>query len=283
MPIFADIWFWSGRLVVWNRGAFRPRAYARIRLTRMRRMEALQKEKAALHSALRRVREEMRGAQKRSRVDDPALSAGGAVLRCPATLATAEAVYHLSDRASAEEFFSLARRRKQQSASRKLPPEIWGQWASKSADEVAHILGTDANPSVAHRRAVAFLNERGLRDWVRDQNLAKACAPGGQAVRVEARRRGALRPPIDAHEPDSRPAACPGKKQHHWVRRWARRWNLRRGRFQASSRLLPAVAARKATGTRGVGQLVHETLCFVVLVSGPPGGPIFGTKKQCGV
>ena len=48
-----------------------------------------------------------------------------------------------------------------------------------------------------------------------------------------------------------------GQKQ--WPRRWARRWNLRRGRLQTSSRLLPEDAARKAHGTHRGAQWVQES------------------------
>ena len=246
-------------------------------------MDVLQEQDAALRTALRRVRAELQVERKR-RSEDSGVMHTKVPLRCAVTLATAEAVFHLADRGSAEEFFLWARRNKQSGGVTALPAEMVLRWACKSADEVAEVLGGAGEPSIARRRALKFLRERSLRDWVREQNVGKACAPGGHAVQGEARRLGALQ---EAAAPMAAPAAPQaaahrtGQKQ--WLRRWARRWNLRRGRFQTSSRLLPEDAARKAHGTHRGAQWVEESAIFWAPVLGPKRGPKTGTALCGGI
>ena len=240
-------------------------------------MEILQEEHAALRRALRRVRAEMELERKRSHGESGVMQTEPR-LRCSVTLATAEAEFHLADRQSAEEFFLWARRNKQKGGVGALPAELLEHWACKSQDQVAELMGGPGHATIARRRALRFLRERSLRNWVRDQNVGKACAPGGHAVKVEARRLGALRAvavpmaPLGAAQSAARP-----RGHCQWLRRWAKRWNIRRGRFQACSRLLPADATRKADGTRRGAQWGQETAIFLAQILGPPGGPKSGT------
>ena len=245
-------------------------------------METLQEKNAELREALRRVRAEIAKELNGNRANVP-MPTAKPPLRCRAALATAEAVFHLADRASAEEYFQLARRGKSGRCMIALPGGIVDAWQEKSESEIMSVLGEPDTPSVARLRARIFLRERNLTDWVREQNMRKACAPGGQAVKVQARRCGAL---IDQDCARGEKRAAAGnavKGQSQWLRRWARRWNLRRGRFQAASRLLPADAARKASGTRRGAQLVRKTALFLALVLGPGGGPKTGATRKGGI
>ena len=210
-------------------------------------MEALLAERDRLRDAHRQISKAVKAERRRQR---QAAAAGtpDMSLRCPVTLATAEALFHTpgAGREAALEFFRLSRRAKGSNDLKELPAAIFEQWAAKSPADIAAHMGTDANPSPPRRKAVAFLQERGLRDWVREQNVQKACAPMLAAVRLAARRSGALRTPAAPHEAAVAPGSTDAESQRTWLRRWADRWGVKRGRFGASSRLEPAAAIRKA-------------------------------------
>ena len=138
-----------------------------------------------------------------------------------------------------------------------LPGSIVDAWRHKSEAEIMAVFGEPDSPSVARNRAHIFLREEGLKYWVVEENMRKACAPGGQAAQVQARRCEALPIPVCVWGEKRAAAGNSWKGQSQWLRRWAHGGNLHRCRFQASSHVLPAGAAQKASGTRRGAELVR--------------------------
>ena len=235
--------------------------------------EALRAKRAAEHSALKELNQRLRDAERlaaRQADGQPSLVSR---TRYPATLVTAELVYHLAggDRRAAEEFFALSRRNKAPSTAT-LAPAFLEEWAARSPEAVAACFGGGVAAQAQRRRAEKFLAERGLRDWVMNQNLSKACAPRAAAVLGEAARRGMT----EAPNGPARRRPVLGQ----WVRRWAARFRLRRGRFQPGAGLTPAESVRKARQPTPGRQKSRPGMIFLALVLGPPAGPKLGAKRH---
>ena len=202
-------------------------------------MEILRAKRAAQKSALKDLKRCVQKAEVRAKTRAQGPPKLVARTRCPSTLVTTEMVYHLAggDRQAAEEFFALSRRNKTPLTAI-LAPTLLLEWAARSPEAVAALLACGVESDWKRRRAEKFLAERGLRDWVMQQNLLKACAPGARSVLDEAARRGL------AGEPDG-----PARRRavlFQWVRRWSSRFHLLRGRFQPGARLRPAACLQKA-------------------------------------
>ena len=97
----------------------------------------------------------------------------------------------------------------------------------------------------ALREAHKFLEERRLRDWVRDANLGKGLAPKGRNLWREYCRRSARHREAD---PGGGYAGRQEKERARgqWLRRWARRWAVRRGKFKVGDRLSGPDLRKKA-------------------------------------
>ena len=233
-------------------------------------MEALRAKRAAQTSALKALTQRVREADVRARTGAEGPSILAARQRCPMTLLASEIVYHLAggDRQAAEEFFALSRRNKTPSTSR-LAPTLLHEWATRSPEAVALLVAGGNETDAARRRAEKFLAERGLRDWVMQQNLMKACAPRARAVLHEASRRGVA----------GEPAGHARRRAvvFQWVRRWACRFRLLRGRFQPGARLRPAASLQKAQQPTAGWEKRHPWESFLAPISGPPRGPKIGT------
>lgn len=238
-------------------------------------MDALRAKRAAQHSALKQVNQRLREAEARAVMPAHRPPSPVARPRFPVTLVCAEMVYHLAggDRRAAEEFFALSRRNKAPSTST-LAPALLDEWAARAPEAVAACFAGGVAADVQRRRAEKFLAERGLRDWVMQQNLSKACAPRAGSVLREAARRGLAEPP-DGH--DSRRSVL-----RQWVRRWATRFRLLRGRFQPGARLTPAESAQKARQHTQGWQKTRPGMHFVAPILGPPRGPEIGATRHAG-
>ena len=201
--------------------------------------DALRAIRAAQHAALREINQRLHEAETRAAGGVHAPPEPFARPRIHATLVMTEMVYHLSggNRRAAEECFAVCRRNKAPTTST-LAPALLEKWAARSPEAVAACFAGGDAADAQRRRAQQFLCERGLRDWVMQQNLSKACAPRAGAVLREAALRGLAGPP-DGH-PRRR------KVLGQWVRRWATRFQLQRGRFQPGARLTPAESVQKA-------------------------------------
>ena len=97
----------------------------------------------------------------------------------------------------------------------------------------------------ALREAHKFVEERGLRDWVRDANLGKGLAPKGRNLWQQYRRQIARRPETDPRG-GSTGTGTNERARRQWMRRWARRWAVRRGKFKVGDRLSAADLQTKA-------------------------------------
>ena len=101
-------------------------------------MDALRAKRVAQDSALKRVSQRLREAQALAVRRAYGTTSHVTRPRFPATLVTAEMVYHLAggDGKAAEEFFSLSRRNKA-SATSTLPPALLDAWAARAPEAVA--------------------------------------------------------------------------------------------------------------------------------------------------
>ena len=228
-------------------------------------MEILRAKRAAQKSALKDLKRCVQKAEVRAKTRAQGPPKLVARTRCPSTLVTTEVVYHLAggDRQAAEEFFALSRRNKTPLTAI-LAPTLLLEWAARSPEAVAALLACGVESDWKRRRAEKFLAERGLRDWVMQQNLLKACAPRARSVLDEAARRGL------AGEPDG-----PARRRavlFQWVRRWASRFHLLRGRFQSGARLRPAACLQKAQQSTAGWQKKHPGGGFC--------GPTFGAAPR---
>lgn len=228
-------------------------------------MELLRAKQAAQKSALKELKRCVQKAEVRAKTGAQEPPNVVPRTRCPSTLVTTEMVYHLAggDRQAAEEFFALSRRNKTPLTAI-LAPTLLLEWAARSPEAVAALLACGVESDSKRRRAEKFLAERGLRDWVMQQNLLKACAPRARSVLDEAARRGL------AGEPDG-----PARRRavlFQWVRRWASRFHLLRGRFQSGARLRPAACLQKAQQSTTGWQKKHPKGGFC--------GPTFGAAPR---
>lgn len=94
------------------------------------------------------------------------------------------------------------------------------------------------------RRALKFLQELRLHEWVGSLNETKGIAPLPSLALPLME----VRSPADAPSPRASPPRPSSRRSRlQWLRRWRRRWAVTLTRFRAGERETPAVATRRAT------------------------------------
>ena len=240
-----------------------------------RQRRAITTELAAVRQRLKDIRA---GASSRPR------EASTAEVCCPVTFLIAEMVYHLSggDVAAASDFTMTARRNKNNLMLEALPA-LATAWASRSAEEVQHLLETAPGAADRRRRAEGFLAQRRLREWVTKQNVEKGLAPSSRSILAEAVAIGHM--PVGPREAGASNAAQKRQKAREtkWFQRWSRRFRLARGRFQAGPPVGAAEALEKAPpgppdSRPPASGKPRPPGPFLAPDPGPPGGPRSGAR-----
>ena len=196
-------------------------------------------------SELRNVSRQLKATQ-RSKTNKS--SGIGCPLRCHATLKAACVIFALTaPRTDVALEFLRFKRRNKSDVSEWTEAHVLRQFHEFSSVEKELML--DANDKTWGKRlttAKAWLRDRGLRDWVTDQNKDKGVAPSNDHVWkqniswVSGDATGALRP-------EKRPR-WKRRQINQWVRRWATRSRVLRGTFKNGDRLSVEQMQAKALG-----------------------------------
>ncbi len=197
-----------------------------------------------LRTHLRRLQHTARGI-KRSLRQLTNASDTNTYARCPATIATAEILYHKTgcNMEYAMAYITQKRRHKP------MDPTITADalktaFESRTGASVLELVTVNTWWRRRQQEADKFTQEADLHQWTRDQNSTRGIAPTSRRL-VEQRTAPTSSREHDAGKPHEATTALT-KKNLQWIRRWARRWNIRRGKVRAGPRLRLADARRRA-------------------------------------